>query len=87
MEKMLKFEDLRVGLEVNVDQLDDIYDTYILVGNQKHDGNTVTGTIVAFSKDKCKLLVDAIDMCKQKYGQRPYIHIQKSNHIDGWYDV
>lgn len=87
MEKMLKIEDLKVGMQVNVDQLDDIYDTYVLVGNQKHNGSEVTGTIVAFADSKCQELIDAINMCKEKYGQRPFIHLQKSDHIDGWYDV
>jgi hypothetical protein len=87
MKEKLHYEDLKIGMEIDVDQLRNIYDKYIIIGNQKRNEGNITGTIVALADDKCQELVDAIDMCKQQYGKRPMIFMQNSQYTNGIYSI
>jgi hypothetical protein len=87
MKDKLQYEDLKIGMEVDIDQLHNIYDKYILVGNQKSNNGKTSGIIVAFADKECKELVDAINMCKKKYGKRPFIFMQNSQYTNGWYSL
>lgn len=51
MDKKLKLEDLKIGMRVKDTQLEEIYDTYIILKDAKtlKDGNTL-GTIAFIGK-------------------------------------
>jgi hypothetical protein len=88
IDKLLNLEDIKVGMKVNTMQLINIYDTYVLLGDlHYYDNGKIEGTIVAISKEKNKHLLDVSNMCKEKYGEGPFIHIQRSSNKTGWYDV
>lgn len=59
--KKLKLEDLRVGMYVEIGQLDEIYDTLIIVDEKSVDD---TGGIIVFIGQKpCKESQEAMDKC------------------------
>lgn len=67
--KMLRKEELKVGMQVSSEQLSDIYYTYIILGNSNisDDGNKILGTIVWFgdtlNTDSNKFLHDSNIAC------------------------
>lgn len=88
MEKMLKIEDLKVGMQVNTKQLLNIYDVYILLGNQHiEDNGSFTGEVVCISDKQTQEMKDTVDLCRHKYGQKPFIFAQNSGLVNGWYSL
>jgi hypothetical protein len=81
-DKLLNLEDIKVGMQVNTRQLLNIYDTYVLVGNQHMEENgPFTGEIVCISDKQTQEMKDIVDSCKKQYGMKPFIFAQNSTYM------
>lgn len=80
-------EELEKGQEINTAQISKIFDTYIIISNEKlEEDGTTTGIIEFVGKKQTQEMKDVVKKCIQQNGKKPFIFAQR-NLQDGVYSL